>query len=54
MFQRFVNDFAGQDYFSATEGEDRVTFYFSRVKVTVSIEYFVANEYLCKVTYTPR
>lgn len=54
IFQRFVNDFAGQDYFSATEGEDRVTFYFSRVKVTVSIEYFVANEYLCKVTYTPR
>lgn len=54
MFQRFVNDFAGQNYSRATEGEDKVTFYFSRVKVTVSIEYFVANEYLCKVTYTPR
>ena len=25
MFQRFVNDFAGQNYSRATEGEDKVT-----------------------------
>ncbi|MGM9795522.1 MAG: hypothetical protein ACI3ZZ_04815 [Candidatus Aphodosoma sp.] len=54
MFQRFVDDFAGQDYLRATEDNKSVTFYFSRVNVTVSIEHFVANKYLCKVTYTPR
>ena len=54
IFQRFVNDFAGQNYVRATEGNNKITFYFSRVKVEVSVELFVANEYLCKVTYTPR
>lgn len=54
MFNRFASDFGNQNYIRATEGDDNVTFYFSRVKVVVSIEHFVANEYLCKVTYTSR
>lgn len=54
MFNRFVSDFGNQNYLRATEGENDVTFYFSSVKVVVSIKYFVGNEYLCKVTYTRR
>lgn len=54
MFNRFVSDFDKQDYLRATEGENNVTFFFSSVKVVVSIKYFVGNEYLCKVTYTRR
>lgn len=54
MFNRFVSDFGNQNYLRVTEGENDVTFYFSSVKVVVSIKYFVANEYLCKVTYTRR
>lgn len=54
MFRKFANVFARQDYNTATEDDDRITFYFSHVKVTVSIEHFIANEYLCKITYTAR
>lgn len=53
-FDRFVSDFSNQNYIRATEGDNSVTFYFSRIKVMVSIKYFVGNEYLCKVTYTFR
>lgn len=53
-FQRFVSDFESQNYNHATEGDNSVTFYFSSVKVTVSVKYFSGNEYLCKVTYTRR
>lgn len=53
-FDCFVSDFSNQNYIRATEGDNSVTFYFSRIKVMVSIKYFVGNEYLCKVTYTFR
>lgn len=53
-FDRFVSDFSKQNYINAYEGENSVTFYFSRIKVTVSLSHFVGNEYLCKVTYTLR
>ena len=53
-FDRFVSDFAKHNYINAYEGENSVTFYFSRTKVTVTISHFVGNEYLCKVTYTSR
>lgn len=53
-FDRFVADFGQQDYLQASEGNNSVTFYFSRIKVTVSISHFVGDEYLCKVTYTYR
>ena len=51
-FNRFVSDFSNQNYIRVSEGQNSVTFYFSRTKVTVSISHFVGNEYLCKVTYT--
>ena len=54
IFNRFVADFSRENYLSATEGRDSVTFYFSRIKIAVSLEYFTAGDYLCKVTYTPR
>lgn len=53
-FDRFVSDFSKQNYINAYEGENSVTFYFSLIKVTVSLSHFVGNEYLCKVTYTLR
>lgn len=51
-FNRFVSDFGNQNYNRVSEGQNSVTFYFSRMKVIVSISHFVGNEYLCKVTYT--
>lgn len=51
-FNRFVSDFSNQNYNRVSETYDGVTFYFSGVKVSVSISHFVGNEYLCKVTYT--
>lgn len=53
-FDQFVSDFSKQNYVNAYEGENSVTFYFSRIKVTVSLSHFVGNEYLCKVSYTSR
>ena len=53
-FDRFVSDFSKQNYINAYEGDNSVTFYFSRIKVTVSLSHFVGNEYLCKVSYTSR
>lgn len=51
-FNRFVSDYGNQNYNRVSEGQNRVTFYFSSVIVTVSISHFIGNEYLCKVTYT--
>lgn len=53
-FDRFVSDFSKQGYSNAYEGDNSVTFYFSRIKVKVSLSHFVGNEYLCKVSYTLR
>lgn len=53
-FDQFVSDFSKQNYVDAYEGENSVTFYFSQIKVTVSLSHFVGNEYLCKVSYTSR
>lgn len=53
-FDRFVSDFANQNYIQAYEGYDSVTFIFSYVKVTVSVKYFAGTSYLCKVTYSYR
>lgn len=54
MFQRFTEDFETQDFINISKGNNSVTFYFSRIRVVVSIEHFSGNEYLCKVTYTFR
>lgn len=51
-FNRFISDFSNQNYIRVSEAQNSVTFYFSRMKVTVSISHFLGNEYLCKVTYT--
>lgn len=51
-FNRFISDFGNQNYNRVSETQNSVTFYFSQMKVTVSISHFVGNEYLCKVTYT--
>ncbi len=53
-FDRFVSDFADQNYINAHKGSNSVTFYFSRIKVTVSLSHFSGSDYLCKVSYTSR
>lgn len=53
-FRCFVSDFSNQNYLRVIEGSDSVTYYFSAIKVTVSVKHFVGYEYLCKVTYTFR
>ncbi len=53
-FNRFVADFSNMNYIQVVEGHNEVTFYFSQIKVTVSIKQFIGYDYLCEVTYTYR